>query len=346
MFYFDADAYQKLNNYIDNQDISSIIVIDDEHTHDFCLPVFKDKINFSFKVITIKAGDKHKNLETLQYIWNKLIEFNADRNSLIINLGGGVITDIGGFAASTFKRGVKFIHIPTTLLSMVDASIGGKNGINFGGAKNQIGNINLPEMILIDKYFLKTLPQNELLSGFAEMLKHGLIADANYWYELIENKVLQENILNDNFSQLIERSIQIKNSIVKQDPYEKGIRKTLNFGHTLGHAIESYSYQTNNILTHGHAVAIGMILAAHLSYQNNLLEFTNVNRIKNVLTDIYNIPSYNSSNISQIIDYLKYDKKNIGGKTRFVLLKAIGTPIINQFIETEHIKKAFEYLND
>src|SRR5690606_29396368 len=208
-------------------------------------------LDFEFEILEIDAGETHKNIDTCMGVWEALSELEADRKSLLINLGGGVVTDLGGFVACTFKRGIDYVNIPTSLLSMVDASIGGKTGVDLGLLKNQIGVISNPELVLIDVTFLETLPTNQLRSGFAEMLKHGLIQDINYWNQLI---ALSE-LYTDDLEQLIYESVIIKKQVVEQDPNEDGLRKTLNFGHTLGHAIESYSLDDKDLkpLLHGEA---------------------------------------------------------------------------------------------
>ncbi len=339
MFHFEKEAENKLNKFIQKYNPGKIIVITDQNTHKFCLPLFQKKIDFDFDTISIPCGDKNKHIGTLQEIWSKLLSLGADRKSLIINLGGGVVTDIGGFAATTYKRGIKFIHIPTSLLGMVDAAIGGKNGINFEGAKNQIGNIKTPEMVLIWTEFLKTLPKDEFLSGYAEMLKHGLIADFDYWNELLKN------FPEHNLDQMIKKSIDIKAMIVEQDPYESGVRKSLNFGHTLGHAIESYGYQSGKPIKHGHAVAIGMILAAYLSYKSNLIDFTFVNSIKEKILEKYPLPFFSDLEIVDIIKYLAFDKKNINGDINFVLLSDKGQVVVDQTINNMNLlKESFTYL--
>ena len=236
--HFNQKGYEALNELINNAKYSSIFIIVDEHTNEYCLTKFLPNIatEITIEIIEIEAGEEIKNITTCVEIWSILSDLGADRKSLIINLGGGVITDIGGFIASTFKRGIDFINVPTTLLGMVDASIGGKNGVDLGNLKNQIGVINVPKMLLIDTDFLETLPQREMRSGLAEMLKHGLIYDKKYWEEFLDLSKIDFA----DFDALIYRSIEIKNEIVKQDPTENGIRKALNFGHTLGHGIESH----------------------------------------------------------------------------------------------------------
>ena len=268
-----------------------------------------------------------------------MTELNGDRKSLLINVGGGVITDIGGFVASTFKRGIDFIHIPTTLLAMVDASVGGKNGVDLGNLKNQIGVINIPKMLLIDTDYLSTLPQNEMRSGLAEMLKHGLIADAEYWIKFKDSS--QINFAE--FDTLIHRSIEIKNDIVMQDPTENGIRKALNFGHTLGHAIESYFLENENkkTLLHGEAIAVGMILESYISWKKKLLSASEYIEIKNTINAVFENINFEDNDLKPILDLLIHDKKNEYGKIQFALLDGIGNIKINQEVENELIIKSF-----
>jgi len=340
MYHYNKKGLQELNSLVHKSNYLKIVVITDVNTAKYCLPVLTNEITFKYQSIHIPAGDATKNIETLQYIWKQLLILNADRKSLIINLGGGVVTDIGGFAASTYKRGIDFVHIPTSLLGMIDASIGGKNGINFMQAKNQIGVINLPKMILINDVFLDTLPKNEFDSGFAEMLKHGLIADQLYWNELIDFKKDNQGDLLD----LIKKSVTIKHAIITKDPQEKGVRKALNFGHTLGHAIESYlTYSKQQTISHGHAVAIGMVLASYISHKQLSLPLTTVNDIKKNLLHIFSTIPFNKTEIDTIIELLKFDKKNENGEILFVLLKNIGEPVYNEVVSHSILLEAFDY---
>ena len=267
-------------------------------------------------------------------------ELGADRKSIIINLGGGVISDLGGFVACTFKRGIDFINIPTTLLSMVDASIGGKNGVDLGNLKNQIGIIREPKAVIVDTQFLSTLPQNEMRSGLAEMLKHGLIFDKKYWDKFKDLKSLNT----DNLNELIHQSIEIKNEIVCEDLTENGIRKSLNFGHTLGHAIESYFLENDNktSLLHGEAIAVGMILESFISREKELLTNEEYQEIKYIINDIFERVEFSQIDIEKIIELLIFDKKNEFGKVQFALLDGIGKIKINQESDNELIYKAFE----
>ncbi len=333
-----------LNEYIEKQAFSNVFIITDENTKKYCLPIFQERFN-KFTNVNILSGEKNKNIETLSDIWNELLLNKGDRKSLIINLGGGVVTDIGGFAAATFKRGIKFIHIPTSLLAMVDAAIGGKNGINFMGIKNQIGTIVPAEMVFIYPGFLKTLPENELKSGYAEMLKHGLIADISYWNELKKHhREMLELKDMPLVLQLIKKSVEIKNQVITTDPYEQGLRKILNYGHTLGHAIESlFNYDRKQSISHGKAVAIGMVLASYISSKLFDFDKETVDEIKIFINSVFSVEKFTAKERLKIIDYLIYDKKNEKGKVNFVLLKKIGEPVWNIQVRDNIVQEAFDY---
>lgn len=336
------DNYQFLNQFLKENKFSKIFIIVDENTNEFCLPYFLPQLEteLEIEIIELEPGEENKTIETCVHVWEALTELGADRKSLVINIGGGVITDMGGFIASTFKRGIAFINIPTTLLSMVDASVGGKNGVDLGGLKNQIGTITLPEMVLIDTNYLQTLSQREMRSGLAEMLKHGLIASKAHWDKF---KNLTE-INYTEFADLIEESVSIKSKIVEADPRENGIRKALNFGHTLGHAIETYFLESpdKERLLHGEAIACGMILEAYISFAKGFLKAEEYIEIKNQLNTIYEPISFNENEINQITELLIHDKKNEFGKIQFSLLDKIGNCIINQTLENELIERAFQ----
>ncbi|QYA26547.1 3-dehydroquinate synthase [Gramella sp. MT6] len=337
------NGYEKLNAFINSEKPSKIFILVDSNTHSFCLSRFLQKIGTDIitEVIEIEAGEEFKNLQTCEGVWNALSELEADRKSLVINLGGGVVTDLGGFVASTFKRGIQFINVPTTLLSMVDASVGGKTGVDLGNLKNQIGVIIQPEMVLIDSDYLETLSPQEMRSGLAEILKHGLIANENYW-----NKVtnLAELDLSD-LDEIIKDSVDIKAEIVKKDPFEKNIRKTLNYGHTLGHAIESYclTHPEKNKLLHGEAIAAGMILESYISHKLEDFPEAKLQQINEVIKKMYGKEEFSNEDISRIKDLMKFDKKNERGNINFVLLKDIGEPLIDIIVPNDVIDKAFEY---
>ncbi len=338
--YFNEKGYEEINQIIIQNKYSSLFILVDEHTNEHCLPKFLPNLatEIPIEIIEIEAGEGIKNITTCVEIWSILSDLGADRKSAIINLGGGVITDIGGFVASTFKRGIDFINVPTTLLGMVDASIGGKNGVDLGNLKNQIGVINVPQLLLIDTSFLETLSQKEMRSGLAEMLKHGLIYDKKYWKQFL---VLSEIDFAD-FDALIYRSIEIKNEIVKQDPTENGIRKALNFGHTLGHAIESHFLESATPLLHGEAIAIGMILESYISKEKGLLSNEEFHQIKYTITNIFEKHVITENDIKSIQNLLIHDKKNEYGKVQFALINGIGKTIINQSVDTELIIESFD----
>jgi 3-dehydroquinate synthase len=339
--YFNPEGFVKLNQYLKENTFSKIFILVDENTNEYCLPKLLPHIetNCEIEIIELEPGEEHKTITTCVEVWNALIELGADRKSLLINLGGGVITDMGGFIAATYKRGIPFINIPTTLLSMVDASVGGKNGVDLGGLKNQIGTITNPDMIIIDSDFLETLPQNELRSGMAEMLKHGLIAKKSHWDKF-------KNYAEIDFSQidaLIHESIEIKNAIVMEDPTEKGIRKALNFGHTLGHAIETYFLETENKkkLLHGEAIAVGMIMESYISKEKKYITTQEHQEIKSTLQAIFDYVNIDDNEIENITELLIHDKKNEFGKVQFALLGGMGKIKINEEVDYKLITEAF-----
>ena len=342
--HFGNEGYTTLNKELNQNNHSKIVIIVDENTHIHCLPNFLSNIETDIskiEIIEIQPGEINKTIETCQQVWLSLSELNIDRKALIINLGGGVVTDLGGFVACTYKRGIDYINVPTSLLAMVDASVGGKTGVDLGLLKNQIGVISEGLMVLVDTSFLSTLPQNQMKSGLAEMLKHGLIADASYWNTLNDLSKLTL----DDLDHLIYRSIEIKNTIVSEDPTEQGIRKALNFGHTLGHAIETYCLDQTNMITllHGEAIAIGMILEGYLSYKINNLSESDLSEIKERLKDSYPIVNFSTEEIDNIISLMAHDKKNSHGIVKFALLDSIGSSKIDCTASNEQINEAFSF---
>ncbi len=336
-------SYSALNDFLKESQPSKIFILVDTNTHEFCLSYFLQQLNSETEteVIEIQDGEEFKTLQTCEGVWNALSELEADRKSLLLNLGGGVVTDLGGFVASAFKRGIQFINIPTTLLAMVDASVGGKTGVDLGNLKNQIGVINQPEMVLIDTQFLSSLPKEEMRSGLAEILKHGLIASENYWEKVSD---LSQLDLSD-LEEIIKESVEIKKAIVTQDPLEKSLRKTLNFGHTLGHAIESYclTHPEKKRLLHGEAIAAGMILETFVSRKMQNFPEEKLKNIREVIINIYGKEDFSEDDIKQIKDLMKFDKKNERGNINFVLLEDIGKPVIDIVVPDEHINSAFNY---
>ena len=340
---FGSGAYNKLLDMGNAPEVSSIFIIVDSNTQRDCLSRLRQNCAWEKPCfeISIRSGERYKTLETCLDVWEKLSNFGADRKSLIINLGGGVVTDLGAFVASTFKRGVRFVNIPTSLLAMVDASVGGKTGVDLGVLKNQIGTFALPELVIIDTTYLRTLPEREMRSGMAEMLKHALIHGRSYWDEL--EAAFQDTSIH--WDTLISKSVAIKHDIVTNDPKENGIRKALNLGHTLGHAIESYclSHWGDKALTHGEAIAAGMVLELYLSNCIMGLSMSVVDEVKALVQSIYGIPTFDSSAISEIIALLQHDKKNTHGQVNFVLLRAIGEPALDKTVPNKLISAAFDY---
>jgi 3-dehydroquinate synthase len=339
--HFNTTAFASLNTHLKQANYSIIFILVDENTHDLCLPKFMAQISgdYHFEIIEIESGEINKTIQTCLGVWEALSELGADRKSLVVNLGGGVLTDLGGFVASTFKRGINFINVPTTLLSMVDASVGGKTGVDLGSLKNQIGVINQPAMVLVITDFLDTLEERQVTSGFAEMLKHGLIRDETYWGNLKATTSLEE------IKEQILPSIIIKNKVVLQDPTEQGLRKILNYGHTLGHAVESYRLESKetDTLLHGEAIAIGMILEGYLSHKLTGLELTALEDIKNTFLSYYDKVVFTTKEIDQIIELMKYDKKNSHGKINFVLLNTIGKAEIDVTAPVDLVRESFAY---
>lgn len=308
-------------HFLAQQQYAGLAVLMDENTATLCWPkieaLFKD---FNIHSIIIPAGEAHKTLESCQYIWTQLFEANANRKWCMLNLGGGVIGDMGGFCAATYKRGMDFIQIPTTILSQVDASVGGKLGIDFNGIKNSVGLFQDPVAVWADPQFFDSLPKREIRSGFAEILKHALIADDQQWDELIK---LNE-LASVSWSEWIAQSVSIKQAIVQKDPFEQGLRKALNFGHTIGHAVESYFLDTDQHLLHGEAIAIGMICESWISAQQLGLDENELKEIVSNLLWHYGHQSIPVEAYDRLINTMKQDKKNTNKEIAFSLLPAIG----------------------
>jgi 3-dehydroquinate synthase len=314
------DVFDILLQKLIEGDYSQVFVLVDEQTERYCLPQLA-KYLLAHQVIKIRSGEQYKTLETSEYIWHQLLLKNADRKSVVINLGGGMVSDIGGFCAATYKRGIDFIHVPTTLLSMVDASIGGKTGVDHKSLKNMLGVFKHPKFIFIFPEFLASLPKSEVMNGYAEMIKHGLISDKEYWQKLQKAPIEEW----PNMMSLIHTSVKIKMQIVKKDPLEKAERKLLNFGHTIGHAVETYSLlHDKQPLKHGEAVAIGMICEAYLS--KLVLDFSSkdLRQITELLSRVYPKYSFNHIIIPDLIQIMRQDKKNSHDQFNFVLLKKLG----------------------
>jgi 3-dehydroquinate synthase len=341
------DSLSQLGQFIkEHQEYSQYFILVDENTLQHCLPTLLQEIPAlkDAEVIETESGEVNKTIEVVTQVWYAMSEFHADRKALVINLGGGVISDMGGFIASTYKRGVHFLNIATTLLSQVDASVGGKLGIDLGGLKNQIGVFNYPQGVFIYPEFLSTLPFEQLRSGFAEVLKHALIKDPDYWESV---KVM--DLENDNdWEKIIHHSVGIKNKVVMNDPTEQGERKLLNYGHTIGHSIETYHLGNDNLTTllHGEAIAIGMIAEGYLSFKKTGLSQNELNELVQVMFKFFPLPVLSTSDFAKYQALMVHDKKNQKGKISFSLLNSIGTSEWDVFCEENDILEALNYYND
>ncbi len=343
------DVSSEINRFLKANEnrYSKLFILVDENTFKYCYPRMVALIPAftNAEIIEIESGEKNKNIEVCSQIWSTLSDHNADRQSLIINLGGGVIGDMGGFVASVFKRGIGFINIPTTLLSQVDASIGGKVGVDLNHIKNEIGLFRNPLAVFIDTSFLQTLDERQLLSGFAEIIKHALIADAGYWQKIKETDVSDF----EKMDSLIETSIHIKNKIVQEDPFEKNSRKALNFGHTIGHAIETYFLVKRNSrkqLLHGEAIAIGMVCEAYLSNKTVKLSNDALEEITSFILSVYKPVILEETDFDRIIELTLHDKKNENGIINFSLISSIGKCEINKTATIDSIKESLKYYSE
>lgn len=328
------------NTAINPQDYSQIIVLADDNTYKSCFNELQKTLNgVELKSIKIPAGEEHKNLLTLEIIWTKLTAFKADKKTLLINLGGGMVSDIGGLAATTYKRGIPFINMPTSLLAMVDASVGGKVGIDWQHYKNHIGLFAKPKAVVAYTLFLATLPMEHLQSGWAEVIKHGLIADKKYFHKCINSTDIYGMIL-----PVIEQSIIIKNKIVKKDFEENYERKSLNFGHTIGHAIESVSLSKDSKpLLHGQCVAIGIICEAYISFKREMILMEDFIDIYTYLFLFFGKFHLGEYSLQDMFTYIHHDKKNTDGLIKMVLLNGIGKVAIDVAVEKSEIISALDF---
>ena len=322
-----------------------IFVLTDETTQQLCWPKIKNfKALKDCTPIIIKATDTHKNLDTLAEVWQALSNGGATRHSLMINLGGGMVTDLGGFAASTFKRGIDFINIPTTLLAMVDASVGGKTGINFGGLKNEIGVFSDSRFVIINTQFLDTLDHDNICSGYAEMLKHGLISDERAWAELVTFDLDNPDL--SQLQRMVAESIKVKERIVETDPHEHGIRKALNLGHTMGHAFESFAMRRGTPILHGYAVAYGLISELYMSARKTAFPTDRMHQTVRFIRENYGTFNITCDDYPTLIELMHHDKKNTSGIINFTLLGNVGDIRINQTANEEEIKEALDFFRE
>lgn len=339
---FSQDIVKELQSIVENYPAGKVFLLMEENTEKFCLPVIADVVDrFNIKSLVIKAGEENKKISSVETVWQFLSSEGADRKSLLINLGGGMLTDLGGFAASTFKRGLDFVNIPTTLLAQVDASLGGKTGFNFNGLKNEIGVFNEPVAVIINTHFLKTIDQENFISGYAEMVKHAFIKSADHWAELQEYDL--NNINYESLQEIIAHSVAVKEWFVMNDPTEKGIRKALNLGHTVGHAFESFAMTEERSILHGHAVVYGMIVELYLSAKKCGFDKDQLKDISNWLNAIYGKFEFAETDYNSLYKLMTHDKKNEAGRINFTLIPEIGKVEINQDCTKEEIVEALEF---
>lgn len=329
---------KELSTLLTKNNLSQVAVLVDENTQEHCLPLIQEVVPPDYTLIEIKSGEVNKNLDTCAQIWQQLTEQHFDRKALFINLGGGVIGDMGGFCAATYKRGISFVNVPTTLLAQVDASVGGKLGIDFNGFKNHIGLFQEPQQVLIDASFLKTLPERELRSGFAEVVKHALIHDSAYW-----NKLRSVALANQPWGEHIRHSVRVKSWVVDQDFKEGGLRKILNFGHTVGHAVESCFLESETPLLHGEAIAVGMIAEAYLSVKHASLSTEEAEEIEDFILAIFGKVHIPSDSLKSITHAANQDKKNQQGTILCSLLDKIGKARFDVPVTESAIREALEY---
>ncbi|MFL2582212.1 MAG: 3-dehydroquinate synthase [Flavobacteriales bacterium] len=338
------DSLSHLNEFLNGKTYSKYFIIVDENTIEHCLPAIVTNIDClaEAEVIQTESGEENKTIEIVTQVWYAMSEAHADRKALVVNLGGGVISDMGGFIASTYKRGIDFVNIATTLLSQVDASVGGKLGIDLGGLKNQIGVFNFPQMVVIYTPFLQTLEFRQLKSGFSEVLKHALIQDEKYWEEVKKINVSPDY----DWENIIGKSVQIKNKVVLEDPKEKGIRKILNFGHTIGHAIETWHLENDpDFFLHGEAIAMGMIAEGFLSKEKLGLSDKALSEIVTVFKSVYDLKPLPEENFESYCGLMIHDKKNSGGKISCSLLSKIGDCKWDVFADKKDILNALTSYN-
>ncbi len=337
--YFE-DSLAKLVSHLKLDDYSKLFVLCDENTERDCLILLKEHISH-LQVLRIKSGEEYKTIESCLEIWRQLLALGADRKSCLINLGGGVIGDMGGFCASTFMRGMDFIQMPTTLLSQVDASVGSKLGVDLDANKNLIGLFKDPVAVCVYTGFLKTLEPRELTSGYAEIIKHVLIQDAALWDEIQNITELQDKSID--WNHLVQHSVKIKKSVVEQDPKEAGLRKILNFGHSIGHAIESERLHSDHPLTHGEAIAIGMICEAHISYQRNMISQEDLDSLSSYILFHFKKDQHFAPDPAAILSRMTKDKKNVKGEKLLSILDGLGSCRYNIAVNNKEVEEALEF---
>lgn len=346
---FTSDPGRELDGVLAEMAPGKVFVLVDENTSRLVLPAAAATSAYLAKAtpITIPAGDAHKNLETLSAIWERLSREGVTRTSALVNLGGGVVTDIGGFAAATFKRGIRFVNVPTTLLGAVDAAVGGKTGINFAGLKNEIGVFREADAVIISTVYFSTLPLTELLSGYAEMLKHGALEGTEQLARLLGYDIDSEDVDLDRLLEMLRDSVMVKKRVVESDPTEKGLRKALNLGHTVGHALESHALERNRPVPHGYAVAWGLVCALVLSHMALGYPSASLHQVACFVREKYGTPEVSCDDYPRLLELMAHDKKNASaGEVTFTLLSEPGKPEINRTANPDDIRAALDIMRD
>lgn len=341
------EAFDTIRSYLHQYEFkeNKIFLLVDENSRKYCLPRLMSNIQLfqQVHILEVGSGVEIKNLDVCRKLWRELTDNNADRDSVLVNLGGGAVSDLGGFVASTYKRGIRYVNIPTTLLAMVDASVGGKVGIDMEGLKNHIGLFSNPQAVFIIPEFLDTLPERQQKTGFAEVIKHALIYEKQYWEDLSEKSFAEIK----NWREVIEWCIEIKNYFVTEDPLDRGFRKVLNFGHTIGHAVESYSMQNDDeVISHGEAVAIGLVCETYISHKIAGLPADQFEEISQYIGTNFNHYPFRTGSFEFVLDSIRHDKKNSGNNVNFTLITSIGNSIINQVVEMNIIRESLIYYHN
>lgn len=338
------DLVSELGNIIGRKGRpDKVILLTDENTHRLCRPLIDAALPEAHEVV-VGASDVHKTLDTLSEVWTKMQRCGATRHSLMVNLGGGMVTDLGGFAAATFKRGIRFVNVPTSLLAMVDAAVGGKTGINFGGLKNEIGSFADAETVVVSTDFLRTLDAENLCSGYAEMLKHALLSDQEMWLRHLDFKLSAPDF--KILQHLVAESIDVKQRIVTEDPHEHGLRKALNLGHTVGHAFESLMLEQGRPVLHGYAVAWGMVCELFMSSADTNFPTDKMHATARFILEHYDRPLFTCDDYDRLYELMLHDKKNVAGCIHFSLLSDVGEVVLNHRVERDLINDAFDFLRE
>lgn len=343
--FFTSDAAKVLPSLLKPYAGECILVVMDEHTEQLCWPALQELDCFrQAHTVIIGCGEENKSIDTLCHVWQRLVDAGATRRSVVVCVGGGMVCDLGGMAAATFKRGLDCINVPTTLLAMVDASVGGKTAVNFAGLKNEVGVFAQPKAVVVSTEFLSTLPARQVLSGYGEMVKHALLADTLLWGDTLRFEPLQTD--NDTLSQLIQRSVEVKSRYVEADPSEHSERKALNLGHTFGHAFESFFMEKGQPVTHGHAVAAGLVCCLYLSAVLHGFNTTQMRQTVSFLHEHYARLNFTCHDYEQLFRLMLHDKKNTADGIHFTLLKSIGEPIIDQRVDQKLIFEALDFYRE